>query len=89
VKDLKMKYSVDVKAFLRVVVEADSPEAAEQEAKAFVELLQPDANYVRGWAETRAEIGTGKGVVVEVGSIDTEDPAYIEDVDGNEIGEAA
>jgi len=89
VKDLMMKYSVDVKAFLRVVVEADSPEAAEQEAKAFVELLQPDQNYVRGWAQARAEIGTGKGVVVEIGSIDTEDPAYIEDEDGNEIGEEA
>jgi len=81
------RYSVDVRAFLRVEVDAESPEAAEREAKALVEGLQPCESYVTGWADTRAAEGTAKGRVIETGSIDTEDPAYIEDEDGNEIKE--
>lgn len=78
-------YSVDVKAFLRCNVEAPSAAAAEAEAKAFVEGLDPSAAYVAGWSETRASEGTARGRLIETGSIDCEDPAYIEGEDGNEI----
>lgn len=76
-----MRYSVDVKAFLRVDVEADSPTAAEAEAKAFVEGLGPQLGYLDGWQSERKSDARVTGH----GSLDCEDPAHIEDEDGNEV----
>jgi hypothetical protein len=79
------RFSVDVKAFLRCDIEAETVEDAIAEAMAFVEAMSPDEHYLRGWRETRAADGTASGTLIETGSFDCEDTEYVEDEDGNEL----
>jgi hypothetical protein len=67
-----MRYYVDVKAFMKVVVEADTPAEAERVAKDFFERM---------WS---SEMEPTPGVI-DYGVLDTEDPAYIEDENGDEV----
>lgn len=78
-------FDVDVKAFLRVQVQAETMEAAIDEARAFVECLDPEQPYVDGWNATRAKEGTRSGLIIETGSMDCEDEPYVEDADTGDV----
>ena len=47
-----MRYKVDVKAFISVVVEADDEDAARSAADALVERLAPNADFIDGFNRT-------------------------------------
>lgn len=70
------KFDVDIKAFLSVHVEADTQEAAEAEAKAFVEGLSPSEFYVQGWNVERC----GGPQISCTGLFDCEDAPYTEEM---------
>ncbi len=80
------RFDVDVKAFLKLYIEAETVEAAAEEAKAFVEGLAPEAAYLAGWNST----GEHGATIVELGGgFDCDDTPYIEDENGDEVDPGA
>lgn len=75
-----MRYSVDVKCFLKVEVDAPNPEAAVEAAKGLVEASAPTAWFITGYNNANDTL-----IVAEDLAFDTEDPAVVEDEDGEEV----
>lgn len=52
------RYTYDIKCFVTMTIIADDEDAANAEAEAFVDSLDPDINYSNGWNEkAKAERG--------------------------------
>lgn len=83
--DTRPLWSVDVKAFCKVEVRADTAEQAEAEAKRIVEHCAPLPDFADGWNGTRQSEEAGAPFVVSVSGFDCEDAAYIEDEEGDEV----
>lgn len=78
------RYSCDLKMFVRIEVEAETPQDAEREAQRFAEGAWPDdGNFLSGWQSAYSADETTR--IVEVGCLDTGDGCTIEDEDGDEV----
>ena len=74
---------VDVKTFLSFRIETDDLKVAEAEAKRFLEALNASPDFIDGWNDVQRK--EGGPIIAHVGNFDTEEPAYFEDEDGNEV----
>lgn len=75
------KYSVDVKAFINVTVEAESASHARALAEDYVERsLSPSGMETEGWNDAQAEEGV-KGRIATCGSWDIDGMSDVEKVD--------
>jgi hypothetical protein len=74
------RYLVDVTALVGITVDADTAEGAAEEARAFVQALEPQFGFVDGWNSGRQEDEANKGrrVLREVGFDIEGDPEVFE-----------
>lgn len=79
------KFSVDVKAFIKVDVEAADAAAARTVAENFVEHLSPEAGYIGGYNEGLS-VASETAKIADAGSFDIDGTSEVERICG-ECGE--
>lgn len=65
------RFTVDVKAFIQIEVEAPDADAANAAAIEFVEGLAPDPNYTSAYRDKKIELGSDR-YPVEASGFDVE-----------------
>ncbi|WP_375292139.1 hypothetical protein [Sphingomonas melonis] len=75
------KFSVDVKAFISVQVEAPNEEAARKAADLFVENLSPTTHYIQGYSGQLKEFGEPALILETTGGFDVDGTSEVEKAD--------
>lgn len=78
-----MKFTVDVKLFTNVTVEAEDRAAARKLADEFVQTLDPSIEYIGGY-NLEQELQKLPGRIVEVSGIDIDGESYVDGVTDEE-----
>lgn len=78
------KFTVDVKAFISVHVEAPDRQAARAAADLFVENLSPTTPYIQGYSDQLKEFGEAALILDETGGFDIDGDSYVDGVTDEE-----
>ena len=79
------KFSVDVKAFISVQVEAPDRAAARAAADLFVENLSPTTHYIQGYSGQLKEFGELALILEETGSFDVDGESVVDGETDDEV----
>lgn len=78
-----MRYTVDIKAFISVTVEADTPQAARMCADDFVHSLSPDPAFTDGYGG-KQRLQAKPASIVSAGEFDIDGRSDVEAADADE-----